>query len=132
MPFLPNPIPILVVKIVGYSIAGFVLQKTYQSRFHFLLFAVVRIFAGLLVGLFTLLLFAKYFKDQNYYFILWLILVRLIVWGIVIKLIFERTNFSLARFCLAVFLGILWSFFMDGIIYALEQKFPDFMQLPFC
>ena len=133
MPYLPNPIPILAVKFVGYTVAGAALRKTYGNGPHPLLFAVVRVACGFFLGLVTLPVIAV-FADAggNAALFIWLFVTRSIIWSALVFAMFERNTLSPKRFITVVFFGIALSFALDGILYLLDLVFPGIMSIPMC
>jgi hypothetical protein len=137
---LPNPVPIFLafftVKLIGYSLAGWTLQRYYKSNFNFLLFAVVRIVAGFVVGLaflaagFTgLSLFEEFGRApdlvQGTFVVVPLVLSRLFVWALLVWAIFERGNFRWKRFAVVVVLGTIWSCLLDTVAVSVTSLIHD-------
>ena len=130
MPYLPNPIPVLGLKFAGYSVAGTVLRLIYRGGINPFLFGLIRVVAGLALGFITLPFVAGSLNERAFF--IWLLSIRLVVWGALVWLFFERKRLKIWRFVVVVALGSCWSFALDKIFEVLMGLFPDFMQVPFC
>lgn len=132
---IPNPVPfavaLIAVKLIGYSLAGWTLQRLYGSGLNFLVFAVLRIASGFVVGLFFLAAgFTVFFSvaelvaedptgdTSAVVFIALVVLSRAIVWALLVWALFERGSFKTKRFVAVVALGTLWSCILDTVALA--------------
>jgi hypothetical protein len=133
MPYIPNPLPILAVKLVGYTAAGAVLRKHYGGGPHPILFGVIRVVCGFFLGLLTLPVVAFFGDDGgNMALFVWLFISRLVVWTGLVFLMFEHNSISKTGRVTVVGLGIAWSFLLDGLLYLLDQISPGIMSIPMC
>jgi hypothetical protein len=126
MPYLPNPIPVVAVKIVGYSLSGFVFNRIFRKEVNPLLFGGSRAIAGLVFGLITIplaVIITPY---------LWYVGLRVLVWYLALRYFYEPEGYSDKTFRIAVLIGIAISFFLDGLLYLLQLAFPDMMSIPWC
>jgi hypothetical protein len=131
MPYLPNPITFIGLKFAGYTIAGTALSIFYKSKTNPFLFGLVRVVTGLGLGLFTGIIFSPLFANAIAAYI-WLISLRLFVWGILLWYFYERKSFKVWRFALLIALGTGWSFLLDLGSDYLTKMYPDQMQIPWC
>lgn len=134
MPYIPNPIPILAVKFVGYTIAGAALRGKYRGGPHPLLFGLIRVACGFVVGLLTvpvLSMGSNEGSDNIGLLFLWLLITRLIVWSVLVSVMFHRASVSRVQRLVIILLGIAWSFALDGVIYVLDRQF-DIFWIPMC
>ena len=123
---IPNPIPLVIVKFVGYTVFGVILNRIFKKEVFPVLFGVARTITGLLLGLLTILLAALITP------VLWYVLLRIGVWYLLIWYFYERRGYSDKTFRIAVLSGVTWSFLLDGILYALSSIFPDSLSIPMC
>src|SRR5688572_10077103 len=96
---------LILVKLIGYSLAGWTLQRYYDSKFNFLLFAVIRIVAGFVIGLiffvagFSIALSTQKLlgRDSDFpdlvFLVVPILLSRLFVWALLVWALFERGDF---------------------------------------
>ena len=123
---IPNPVPLLVLKVVGYSVAGVVLNRIFKKNVCPIWFGVFRTVVGLGLGLLTILLAALITP------VVWYVILRIGIWYLMIWYFYERKGYSDKTFRIAVLLGIAWSFLLDGILYLLSSIFPDSFLIPMC
>ena len=126
MGYIPNPIPIVIVKVVGYTVAGVILNKIFKKDVFPVLFGIVRTVSGLTLGLLTIALSAII---SPY---LWYVGLRIVVWYILIWYFYERKGISDKWFRIALLIGIGWSFLIDVILYWIFETLPDSMRIPMC
>ena len=143
MPMIPYSYEVAGVKLVGYSIAGYFLRLVYKSRFNPFLFGAIRFLTGTVVFVLGFIVLATVFKsdDQNlsfYIYYTYLGGVRFIVWFFLLAIIYESKNQdkelwpSKYRLLFYTFAGLLWSFALDGIVFLIRKKFPDFGMSAWC
>ena len=132
MPAIPNPIPLLALKFLGYMAAGGGLRRYLEVGPNPIRFGLVRVVVGLGLGLVTLPVFALPEFDKPIYTGLWLVAVRLTVWSLLIRHYFKRSLTSKRQFFLLSLAGVGWPFLLDGVYALLLYGFPDLMQIPFC
>jgi hypothetical protein len=126
MPYLPNPIPVVVVKVVGYTISGFIFNRFFKRDVNPLLFGGVRAVAGLGFGLITIplaIIITPY---------IWYIGLRVVVWYFALRYFYEPKGYIDTTLRIAVLVGIAFSFALDGILYLLQLALPDMMSIPWC
>jgi hypothetical protein len=128
---IPNPVLYFPAKIAFYTLVGWGLKKYYGQGIHPLLFGGLRVIVGLVVGLMSLFLVMNVSSGSGGSLdFLWLGLTRVIVWGAMIWVFFERRQFSLARFLIILILAILLSFGFDWAFFMSE--FSDILTIPMC
>lgn len=97
MPFIPNPIVYVAWKFSGYSLAGVGLKRYYKRPVNPLLFSTIRVISGLLVGAVTAPLLLIGNSEHTVILVLWLIAVRVITWGLLVRFLYERDSENPAR-----------------------------------
>ena len=142
MPLAPNPLTMIAFKAVGYTAAAFLLKKYYKSEFSALLFALMRVALGVVLGVGAFVLLAavsqyvsppgeddRYLNEILSYAVL--ACIRVASWGFLIWIVFERKHFSIVRFGIATVLCVLLSFLIDAAHGRLENKY-EIMTIGFC
>ncbi len=132
---LPNPIFYFPAKVAIYSLAGWVLNKVYQSGPNPLLFGILRVAIGF--GLGFLLLFAiepltPKPNTTSYADYVWLGSTRLLVWAGMIWFFYERKNVSPLRLFIVVISGILLSFGIDAAFAWIDDEFSGMFSIGMC
>lgn len=137
---MPNPVSVLyalvIAKLVGYSLAGFVLQKVYGRGPNFLIFAFLRIVIGFFFGLAFLIVgfsiegtaasllgSSSVAPLSGIPILLSLIASRLLIWSLLVYLFFERQGPQWKRFAVVVILGTIFSFLVDLLSVFLFEFF---------
>lgn len=127
---MPNPASILyamiTAKVIGYSLAGFVLQKVYGRGPNFLIFALLRIVLGFVFGIgfltagFSVEGFAASLLGSSSVaplsgipILLSLITSRLFIWAALVWFFYERQDPQWIRFIVVVIIGTVFSFLVD-------------------
>jgi hypothetical protein len=122
---------LITIKLIGYSLAGWTLQRLYNSKFNFLLFSVLRIVTGFVVGLMFLSVGFSVFVSTEELFgresdlpefvflVLPIVFSRLVVWALLVWGLFERGDLKWRRFPVVVVLGTVWSFVLDAVALSL-------------
>jgi hypothetical protein len=123
---IPNPIPLIIVKVAGYTVAGILLNRTFKKGVFPVLIGIVRTIAGLLLGLLTIVLAAVISP------IIWYVVLRIGVWYLLIYYFYERKGITDPTFRIGLLAGVACSFAIDGILYLLSSIFPDIMLIPWC
>jgi hypothetical protein len=129
---------LLAVKLIGYSLAGWTLQRIYGSRFNFFLFAIIRIATGFIVGLVFLIgglsvgstVGAPYTSGDTgalLFFVAPLVLARAIVWALLVFALYEHGNFNAKRFSLVVVGGTILSCVLDFTALLVQDPVDSFM-----
>ncbi len=140
---MPNPASVLyaliLAKVIGYSLAGFVLQKVYGRGPNFLIFALLRIVLGFVVGLVFLIVgfsvegvAASLLNSSSVAplsgipILLSLVTSRLLIWAALVWLFYERQDPQWKRFVVVVILGTIFSFLVDLLSIYLFEFFEGY------
>jgi hypothetical protein len=137
---MPNPVSVLyaiiIAKAIGYSLAGFILQKGYGRGPNFLIFAVLRIVLGFVFGLGFLIVgfsvegaaasvlgSSSVAPLSGIPILLSLITSRLFIWAALVWFFYERQDPQWKRFAAVVILGTIFSFLVDLLSVFLFEFF---------
>jgi hypothetical protein len=126
MGYIPNPIPLVIVKVAGYTVTGIILNRVFKKDVFPILIGVVRTITGLAVGAFTILLAALITPY------VWYLGLRIAVWYLIIWYFYERKGWSDSTFRIGLLVGVASSFLIDGILFLLSYMFHDLMLIPWC
>jgi hypothetical protein len=119
---IPYSGEVALIKLAGYTLAGFWLKRVYRSRFNYLLFGILRFVTGALIWFAMAIVFEGIFPhNPSPADSVALFVSRLIVWLALIALVFHRNQtrdpvISHRRFWLCVLAGITWSYCLDGLV----------------
>ena len=135
---IPYSGEVALIKLAGYTLAGFSLRRIYHSRFNYFVFGFLRFAAGAFVWL--LLAFVLEGVAGSRPAVgdaIALFLSRLIVWIALIALVFQRrqgqkTFVSTRQFWLCVLAAIAWSYCLDGLVALLRLAIPGFGTMGWC
>ncbi len=103
------------VKLLGYSVAGYVLKRRYAQReTRALAFGVARTLLGIIAGVvYGVVIVYFQITSSEWQFYVWLAPVRLAEWLLIIWLFFERDELNKKRLTLNSVLGSAWSYVLD-------------------
>ena len=103
------------VKLVGYSLAGWFLNRRYSNpRPHFVVVGIARVLIGIGLGaLFALLVFPLVMAGGLGFALLGIIPVRMLEWWILIWLFYDRSMQTQGKDWRYACLGTVWSFVLD-------------------
>ena len=130
---LPNPVLYFPAKFIYYSLAGWALKKIYRDGINPFLFGTLRVLIGFGIGLLFIIPMTAFSSPSGHssdYALLFL--PRLVVWTGMIRVLYERKNFSPFRFVSVVILGILLSFVFDAVFSWVSGEFPGWLMVGMC
>jgi hypothetical protein len=135
MPMMPGPLAALsycAVKVVGYAFYGKSLNAKLGLAVPPYRFGFGKTAIGLVGGLIYVFLIAPRFGRDTSDWILFLgaAPIRIAAWAIALAFFYKLHKKPLI-FAMAIFAGLIWTYFLDGVMWAIYQIVPG-MAMPIC
>jgi hypothetical protein len=135
MPMMPGPIAAVsyaAVKIIGYAFFAKRLNATLKQSVSPYGFGWGKTGIGLVGGLIYLFVIVPRLGGESSDWVLFLgaAPIRITAWGIALS-VFYRLHQKPRIFMLTILAGLLWTYFLDGIMWAVYQFVPG-MTMPLC